>query len=285
MAEWFSSWATQAIEFADNIADSLVAQAAEAQEQIVKEQQQLQREKLARDRQLNSSCLMPWESEDESLAILSQDLMEKIFLLSLNDSNFTTEPANSADVHFDLNDFTATAMRLLQLDTNLARAHSKISPMMDETVFWRNYYCRIAYLRAASGIEGAAVQEENKKWEDAAVVHLPQVEKPSMGKRESALSQDDPTLATPTQHETELVDGKQKKKGAESAAVAEVTEGRDENGEDEIDLSDMDDLLDDMIGDMDAEDFEEIGKSEYTGTTSNDELEAQIAQELAEDDD
>lgn len=29
--------------------------------------------------------------------------------------------------------------------------HAKLSPRMDEVVFWRNYFLRVKYLRAAVG--------------------------------------------------------------------------------------------------------------------------------------
>lgn len=50
-------------------------------------------------------------------------------------------------------------VRLLQLDSNLARMHAKLSPHMDEVVFWRNYFMRVAYLRAACGIDGPDAQQ------------------------------------------------------------------------------------------------------------------------------
>lgn len=60
---------------------------------------------------------------------------------------------------FDLSRFVSMSVRLLQLDGNLARMHAKISPRMDEVEFWRNYFMRIAYLRAACGIDGPEAQQ------------------------------------------------------------------------------------------------------------------------------
>ncbi len=45
-------------------------------------------------------------------------------------------------------------MKMLEIDTNLSKMHSKLSPKMDENIFWKNYFNRIAYLRAAIGIDG-----------------------------------------------------------------------------------------------------------------------------------
>jgi hypothetical protein len=55
---------------------------------------------------------------------------------------------------FDMNQSVPVILRLLEIDGNLARMHAKLSPKMDETSFWRNYFLRVAYLRAAAGIDG-----------------------------------------------------------------------------------------------------------------------------------
>ena len=164
MSDWFSSLASQAMKIADDFADSLVAQASEAQDQIQKEQIKLKEEEEIRKQHLSTSTQLPWETNDESLQILSEDLMDLILKLSLNEQNFTVTPANSDEVHFVFSDFVATALHLLKLDSNLAHVHSKVSPKMDEEVFWRNYYCRVLYLRAKSGIDGAAAKNSSLKW-------------------------------------------------------------------------------------------------------------------------
>lgn len=173
MADWFTTLANQAMKIADDFADSLVAQANDAQEQIRREQAKLKEEEEIKKQTLCSNTQLPWETEDESLQILCDSLRESILKLSLNDGNFTTEPPNASEVHFVFADFIATALQLLKLDANLAHVHSKVSPKMDEEVFWRNYYCRVIYLRAIIGVDGAAAKEEAAKWKDSGVVLEP----------------------------------------------------------------------------------------------------------------
>jgi hypothetical protein len=165
MADWFSQIASQALTFADSIADSLVAQATEAQNQLIAEQQRLRAEENSRKVHIDSSYLLPWETENENLAILSQDLMEQILGLSLNEENFTSTAQNSASVHFYFKQFIPVAMNMIGLDSNLARLHSKLSPKMDEEIFWFNYYCRISYLRAIIGMEGEEAKENALRFE------------------------------------------------------------------------------------------------------------------------
>ena len=38
-------------------------------------------------------------------------------------------------------------MRLLELDPNLAKMHSRLAPKVDEEVFWRRFFLRCAQLR------------------------------------------------------------------------------------------------------------------------------------------
>jgi hypothetical protein len=105
---------------------------------------------------------LPWESEcdsdththDESKSIITQALMEDILQLALCEKNFTDPPpAQIVECcNFDLQLYIAQAMRLLSLDQNLAHIHAKISPKMNEEIFWKHYFVRIYYLRCASGL-------------------------------------------------------------------------------------------------------------------------------------
>lgn len=83
MADWFSSLTSignQISDYADSIADSLVAQANEAQEQLARERQKMKDENERTGQQAveSTDLLMPWETTDETKAILSQALMEKV---------------------------------------------------------------------------------------------------------------------------------------------------------------------------------------------------------------
>jgi hypothetical protein len=152
MAEWFTKLAKDAMELADGITDSIAEQAKSAQADILKEQEKMKAEVEAQKKVMTPSSLLPWETEDESRAILSQDLMEQILAISLNEKNFTVAPPGVGKLEFDFQAFVPTIMRLLQLDTNLAKAHAKLSPKMNEESFWRNYNYRVQYLRAKIGI-------------------------------------------------------------------------------------------------------------------------------------
>ena len=106
------------------------------------------------------SNTLPWEVEDETMSILSQDLMEKILALSLCEKNFTERPvAEAAEEHFSLQDFAPVIMKLLEVDSNLGAVHARVSPKMSEETFWRHYYLRIQYLRKLSGVEGVEAQK------------------------------------------------------------------------------------------------------------------------------
>eukprot|EP01036_Dinobryon_divergens_P037282 gene37282-48741_t len=157
MASWFTSLATQARQ----LADGLVAQAESAERELSKEHEVIRREKekINISNQLSSSRL-PWESDNETKAILSQDLMEKILALSMAEENFTVKPPSPIleSITFSFQSYIPVILRILQLDSNLARVHAKLSPKMDEEIFWRNYYIRVIFLRAQIGIDGEESQ-------------------------------------------------------------------------------------------------------------------------------
>lgn len=62
-------------------------------------------------------------------------------------SNFTIAPPQIEfqDINFDMNRSVPVILRLLEIDANLARMHAKLSPRMDEVLFWKNYFLRVAY--------------------------------------------------------------------------------------------------------------------------------------------
>jgi hypothetical protein len=285
MADWFASLANQAMQLVDSYADSLVNQANEAQEKIRTEQQKILEEEQSKKSQLsNSSKQLPWETTDKSLQGLSSGLMEVILKLSLNEKNFTITPENSSSVYFDFSDFISTAFRLLKIDANLAYIHSKVSPKMDEQAFWCNYYCRIVYLRAKSGIDGMEAKMDSAQYVESDLIFPPNAP-PAKN-----------TYTVPVAHDTMNVKGGYQVSSttplpsdtaSSSARQVDIisstakTSMKDDKKitDDDLDLNDLDDLdldgLDDEIGDS----FEEVEKSDCT---SSDELEAQIALELAQ---
>ena len=99
---------------------------------------------------------LPWESSDESKSIISESLMSDILQLAMSENNFTESPPTKIIecCKFDFHNYVGQAMKLLSLDQNLARVHAKVSPKMNEEIFWRNYFTRIYFLRCKSGILG-----------------------------------------------------------------------------------------------------------------------------------
>lgn len=291
MADWFASLANQAMQLVDSYADSLVNQANEAQEKIRTEQQKILEEEQSKKSQLsNSNKQLPWETTDKSLQGLSSGLMDAILKLSLNEKNFTIVPENSSSIYFDFSDFISTAFRLLKIDANLAYIHSKVSPKMDEQAFWCNYYCRIVYLRAKSGIDGMEAKMESAQYVESDLIFPPNA-RPAINisstvpvgydtmnvKGGYQVSSTSPLTSDTTSSSAKQID-------IISSTTKTSTKGDKAATDDDLDLNDLDDLdldgLDDEIGDS----FEEVEKSDCT---SSDELEAQIALELAqfEDDD
>jgi hypothetical protein len=86
--------------------------------------------------------------------------MEQILSLSQNEKNFTQPPPVELSnyVEFKFKQFVPQALKLLSLDPHLAHIHAKISPKMEEELFWKNYYTRMMYLRARIGIDGPSIQ-------------------------------------------------------------------------------------------------------------------------------
>jgi hypothetical protein len=122
MSDWFS----KAQKSFSSFTDSLVEQANVAQEQMTNEQQKVRNEAAQSKQLLEGDARLPWETDDDSLAILTQDVMEKILSLSLTEQNFTVSPPEIESFQFLFSDHIPTAMRLLSLDANLARMHAKV---------------------------------------------------------------------------------------------------------------------------------------------------------------
>lgn len=280
---WFADLANQAMKLVDDLADSVVSQATEAQQQIIQEQKKLQLEEAQKQRIFQAYQSLPWETEIESRQILCKDLMEKILGVSLNEKNFTVRSANADEVEFYFQEFVPVAMQLLQLDSNLARIHAKLSPKMNEEDLWFNYYCRVLYLRARSGIDGPEALHNSAKWKESDILMGYELPIPVVLSRslESAPTADSSGVRLSPAASN---GGNRISPTLSPAAHNEVSSNHDDS-DDEIDLDDLDDELADIkddelleeLDDLSPEDFEQIGSSE-----ANDALEAQIAQELAD---
>lgn len=166
MAAWFSNFTKQAIQLADGLADTITAQAAAAQLELSKEHESIKKEARSqlRNKQQLSSARLPWEPEDETKSILSHEVMERILSLCGAEENFLISPKSEPFecIPFDFQEFVPVALRLLQIDANLARMHAKLSPKMNEEIFWRNFYVRVIYLRAIIGMDGPEAQSRFK---------------------------------------------------------------------------------------------------------------------------
>ena len=103
MAEWISSWANQAIQFADGIAYSIVAQANAAQSEIEAEQKRIRQEET--QKKPNELTSLPWDTNDETKTILSNDLIEQILLLPFAEKNFLVGPPDPELIPFNLTEF------------------------------------------------------------------------------------------------------------------------------------------------------------------------------------
>lgn len=294
MSDWFSNLTQQAFKFADEIAenivhqanelsDSLMNQAQEAQTQFELEKRKLEYEEGMRLQRSHNYHLLPWETEIESLQILSDSLMESILAISLDERNFTNKSANSDHVAFVFKDFVPIAMRLLQIDTNLARIHAKLSPKMDEELLWFNYYCRIVYLREASGIEGTELRKQADRWNKSDIIfqHLSGIDSFYSPKHDQTNSNQPLVAETKSPKDINLSEKKIITNEDEAGVIGDIevkSDNQDALIEEELsklDLNDID-LLDEL--DVNPDEYEDIHMSDC-----NDELEAQIALELAED--
>lgn len=61
--------------------------------------------------------------------------------------------STDSDGAFQLEGYVNVAVRMLSLDPNLAKMHSRLIASIPENTFWRNYFLRIGALRADVGLE------------------------------------------------------------------------------------------------------------------------------------
>ena len=293
MSNWFEELGGKALAFVDQVADSAINNLNAAQTELEEENTKFREEAMRQGLTMEQGgdIALPWETDDESLAILSQDVMERILNLSMAEANFTEEPKlfGKVEVDFDFQTFVPVAMKLMQLDPNLARMHARLMPRMEEEVFWRNYHYRIQYFRARVGLDGEAMKDGplGRCKEEDATIHLPDILPPSKVKMSNPPSpnpNDKASATTPSlkgggsgpneAKEEELTEEEQeqlalKKRKEEEAALAAEVEAEllneDIGG---IDLNDLDldaDLErelngegeddEDLVGDVDLDDL------------------------------
>ena len=287
MSEWFTSLTNQAQQYAeqakkqiDDLADNIATQVETAQNEIDEERMKLAAEQgLTRFPRMNAQSL-PWETDDEDRSILTQALMEKILSLSLCDSNFTEKPVEPVSSEpFDLEGFAPVIMKMLEIDSNLGNTHAKVSPNMNEEVFWKNYYQRIQFLRKKSGIDGEEAQNSVKSIDESKVIFEyippPPVKDTDSDTASADAAIEDSLISVDTTKDDEAL---KEQREAEKRREAELKLQQEVEAELEDDLDvDLDDLGiddDDDLGDLDDLDGE-----------IDEELEAQIAKELAEESD
>jgi len=265
MTDWFSSLANQAKQLADSVTETIVTQANAAKDEFEQEQKKIKQEVEKSRVKSSDEVLLPWESDDESMAILSQSLMEYILKLSLSDRNFTTTSKELKDFQISFKDYVPVVMKMLNIDSNLSRMHAKLSPKMNEEVFWINYYQRCMFLRAINGFEGAVLKEKYLHIPMDTVIFTPSFEADYNTRKDLIRPQVEEKLVSSV---ATISASQSKEKDEEEAKLVAEVEEELNNGD--IDLSDLEDLgVDD--------DFETIGNEEI-----DDDLEAQIARELGE---
>lgn len=68
-----------------------------------------------------------------------------------NDVRYSSDSLTTGD--FQLERHINVAVKMLALDPNLAKVHSRLISSMAETTFWNHYFSRVAALRAEVGLE------------------------------------------------------------------------------------------------------------------------------------
>ena len=277
----------------DAVADQLAAQAAEAQATLQAEQSRIKQENEAKKQIFTAEKPLPWEAEVEELTIFENDTMEKVLQLSLREENFTVPPRELELVEFEFSEFIPVALRLLQLDANLARMHARLSSKMDEETFWQFYHYRIAYIRASIGIDGPAAKESalGKLPEDGVVIFHATQDYDSKDTAASVVRRKpaggDSAGATAATSAAGKAGGGGTEEGEEDVDVAQANRKKAEAAlaaEVQAELEAEDDLLD--LDDFGADDdLGVLAMDGGAGGLDDDldaELEAQIARELEE---
>jgi hypothetical protein len=190
--------------------------------------------------------------------------------------NFTDVPPDDllSSIQFDFEQFIAIALRLLKLDSNLARMHAKLSPRMKEELFWELYYFRIVFLRVKIGMESNDVIERYLSRENE-IIHKNVVPVNKGPNKDSTKKDSSNNINNDEDDEDDdaLASIINQRRIADAELKAEVEAELDND----IDIDILENELDN-IDDIDDE-FEDLGLDNI-GADDDDDLEKQIAREL-----
>ena len=207
----------------------------------------------------------------------------------LADLNFMEVPPDNilSSIQFDFEQFIAIAVRLLKLDSNLARMHAKLSPRMKEEVFWELYYFRIVFLRVKIGMESNEVIEKYLSRESE-IIHknvIPISKSTSKDTIQTKNNNDINNNKRLTDNDNDddeddeaLANIINQRRIADAELKAEVEAELDND----IDIDMLENELDN-IDDI-VDEFEDLGLDNIADGADDDDLEKQIARELNQDD-
>lgn len=190
------------------------------------------------------------------------------------DLNFIDIPPDDilSSIQFDFEQFIAIAVRLLKLDSNLARMHAKLSPRMKEELFWELYYFRIVFLRVKIGMETNDVIERYLPREHE-IIHKNVVPISKSSNNDTTKKDSSNNINNDDDEDDEaLASIINQRRIADAELKAEVEAELDND----IDIDMLENELEN-IGDIDDE-FEDLGLDNIG--VDDDDLEKQIAREL-----
>mmetsp|Transcript_19589 Transcript_19589/g.74128 ORF Transcript_19589/g.74128 Transcript_19589/m.74128 type:complete len:272 (-) Transcript_19589:1643-2458(-) len=271
MASWFSSLQAQAQSLSEEISGQVNRVTTQVVENLQKAQTDLDSEAAqlaaqeSNSRPKDGSRLLPWEmvtgDSDSGEVVVVPGLMEKILALSLEEATFEAEVPQAFSEHFELMAEISVIERLLDLDPNLSAMQARHSATMDEERFWCAYFYQCEQLK----IECLTDAEYEKVQGPAAPANPEDTVSGLQGAEdEEAAEVDDDELEAAI--EAELMADEQA-----SEKMTKATSGED-----------------DLFEDEDIEEDAEISSGEIINVEDefdDDELEAQIAAELGDEDD
>ncbi len=173
--------------------------------------------------------------------------------LSLDEENFTIKPLHEAHFEdkFKLQSHTGIAQRMMAIDTNLARRHSKLIPNFPEHDFWTCYFYRVEMLRLEVDFEpldtmvlATATTNDDTLKEETPDLPESSIELRMVNKQNALLEPEQNIPSSPNHHDDEI----------------------------NLELDNLEGLNDELEGDDDHMNSKQEG---------DDELEAQIEAELS----
>lgn len=141
---------------------------------------------------------LPWEDWADSE---NCELKDKIFRLSHDERNFKTAPEITAHIDFSFKDFVPVILKLFEMDSNLSAMHGKLCNKMPEESFWKNYYCRIIFLRAHLGMDGIEAKKRYSGYQESDFIYHPCSLFVEVSTESSVLSEGDKRLAVTQDYE------------------------------------------------------------------------------------